>query len=89
MAQSKAATRWRLLIGALIGIAIGFFFNWMQPFAESRPDFLLQLTAAYFLSVGLHETGHAIAALIVGFRLVIFAVWPFQIRRRPTGWLFG
>jgi len=89
MAQSNASTRWRWWIGAALGCAIGLLVDWKEPFAASRADFPFQIIAAGFLSIALHEAGHAIAAVLAGFRLLIFAVWPLQLRRRATGWSLG
>lgn len=90
MVQSNAPKRWRSLgIGSALGVAIGVFLNRTQPFAVSRADFPIQIVAACFISIALHEAGHATAAVMAGFRLVIVAVWPLQFRRHGTGWSLG
>src|SRR5579862_7451282 len=83
------SNRRSLAIGALIGIVTIIVIDRTDPFAASRSDYFPQIVVAYFLSVLFHEAGHASAAVAVGFRVVIFAVWPFQLKRFATGWSMG
>ncbi|TVR67736.1 MAG: M50 family peptidase [Gemmatimonadales bacterium] len=40
-------------------------------------------------SVAIHEMGHAVGGRLVGFRLVLLSVGPFQLRRTSAGLRFG
>jgi len=44
----------------------------------------LCVISSSLVSTLIHETGHAIAAWAVGWRVVVFAVWPISVRL--TGW---
>ena len=56
----------------------------------SSPSFrgLLHAVIAYFVAVAAHEAGHLIGGAIAGFKLITFAVWPFEVYRNRDTWRF-
>jgi hypothetical protein len=50
--------------------------------------FLPLWLAASYIYVTLHETGHVIAGIRNGFRILTFSVWPIAIQRRADSWHF-
>ena len=41
---------------------------------------------ALFAAAAIHELGHALAVLLVGFRLKAISVWPFCLTRSTSSW---
>jgi hypothetical protein len=78
---NKAQQAALLIVGGALGLAM----VWLVP-ADNLPLFLLQMFSALFIYVGLHEAGHAIAAVHQGFRLLTFSVWPMALQRRSGSW---
>lgn len=51
---------------------------------------LLQIGAAWFVSVAVHEGGHAVAAAIVRFKVWSVGIWPFRLyRTKDCFWRVG
>ena len=50
---------------------------------------LVQIGAAWFLSVAVHEVGHAAGAALVRFRVWSIGIWPFRLYRANGGWRAG
>jgi hypothetical protein len=48
---------------------------------------LVYVVVAFFAAVLIHELGHALACLTLGFRITELAVWPFCFRRNDGEWL--
>jgi hypothetical protein len=77
---------WRsLLIGAVIGIAVGLLSPRLLPEIESRLDFAGCMVAAYYLVILIHEAGHLCATGLVGFEFREIAIGPFLLSRRASG----
>jgi tetratricopeptide (TPR) repeat protein len=76
---------------------LGYFalMSWWREWARSEglPSghgllSLLLLCMALFLSVAVHESGHALAGMCLGMKLRLFFVGPFQLRVRDGRWSF-
>ncbi len=53
---------------------------------------MLDICIAFFsllAAVAIHEAGHALAAVILDFRIQVLAVWPVSLYRTPTTWRLG
>ena len=72
--------------GVLLGIALIRFDAHLPRLTPAR---LAHFLVALWFSVILHEAGHAIAALVEGFRLLAFAVKPFKVYRTTERWRLG
>jgi hypothetical protein len=80
--QARAAARQKeqAKFGVVyLGILLVLFFYFY-------PAQILLLPVALFISVALHEGGHAIAAVAGGFELRAFAVWPVKWVRQGLTW---
>jgi Zn-dependent protease len=46
----------------------------------------LGYVAAFYIVVIVHEAGHALATLAVGYRVAAVKIWPVECFRSPSGW---
>jgi len=72
--------------GILLGIALIRFDDQLPRLTPARLGHFL---IALWISVVVHEAGHAIAAVVEGFKLLVFAVKPFKVYRTKECWRLG
>jgi hypothetical protein len=69
---------------------------WLDHWAQAQglrdtrifPQPLVELTIALLITTTLHEAGHALAGLMLGMKLRLFAVGPFQWKVQDGRWRF-
>lgn len=72
--------------GVLLGIVL-IQFDAKLP--RLTPGRLAHFVIALWISVVLHEAGHAVGGVWAGFRLLVFAVKPFKLYRKRGAWRLG
>lgn len=86
---TKARRAWALLAGMGIGVLLlvpVFLLPRGNPTRALLLATYISVWPAEFISILMHEAGHAIAAVFVGFRLFAFTVTPMQFRRVGNRW---
>ena len=85
-----------LIIFTLIGAAVGYDIGKMAATGTSSSDVpawvkistLGLLIPAFLVAIGIHEGGHAVAGVNVGFDFKMYVVGPFMWEKDTTGWHF-
>jgi Peptidase family M50 len=78
-----------LVIGALVGVAVAFAPPRLTaPFGEYGPSWFLIFLAVFLVSVLLHEVGHLVAGLQVGFDFRVIVAGPLMLSRESKGYRF-
>ncbi len=75
--------------GLLLGAAIGCLLVFRDDHADTpAPDLagLILLLPAFYFAVLVHELGHLVAGLSVGFELHTLAVGPILVTRESRAW---
>jgi hypothetical protein len=96
----KQKNQTRKLIGTLtfviIGAVVGFFIGKMAASDVSssilpawvKISMIGLLVPAFLVAIGIHEGGHAVAGVNVGFDFKMYIVGPFMWEKDTTGWHF-
>lgn len=74
------------------GLVLGIALRLLVAFGERLPSFGIVLpayTIGFLGAVLVHEIGHLTAAVLVGFEVVAFAVWPLLVHRAGQKWRVG
>ncbi len=85
-----------ILIFGVIGIGVGYAIGKMAATGTSsstlpawvKISLIGLLIPAFFVAIGVHEGGHAVAGVKVGFDFKMYVVGPFMWEKDTTGWRF-
>ncbi len=85
-----------LLIFTIIGAAVGYAIGKMAATGTPSSDVpawvkistIGLLIPAFLVAIGVHEGGHAVAGVKVGFDFKMYVVGPFMWEKDTTGWHF-
>jgi hypothetical protein len=85
-----------LLIFTIIGGAVGYAIGKMAATGAPTSDvpawvkisMIGLLIPAFLVAIGIHEGGHAVAGVNVGFDFKMYVVGPFMWEKDTTGWYF-
>ena len=69
-----------------------WWLGWLRAHDLPRPDFIsgtLRLVGFALIIVALHESGHALAGVLLGMKVRAFLAGPFQWRIRDGKWTFA
>jgi hypothetical protein len=72
-----------LIVCVVIGAILSHFEKDLPPLSFGL---LLVAVATSIIATALHELGHAVGAVASGFKLLMFAVWPFKLIRKERSW---
>jgi len=85
--QGWSTKKW--VINIVGGLMVGIGGRLLVAFEDRLPSFGIVLpiyTLGLLVSTLVHELGHLVAALLAGFEVVTFAVWPVIIQRAGAKW---
>ena len=82
-----------LLVMMIVGAALGYFggkYGLKNMVEIPKPVFLIVIIAMvplFFLVIGFHEAGHALAGVKVGFDFRMYVIGPFLWEKSTDGWV--